>query len=156
VSPPTSCGGPSTLSDVAERIAAWENDKERADLRSDERKRTYVGLYQCHLPKLDDADVVAFDKHRGDVRLGPAAPLLFDYLNVGRDRPWACYYLALAGVWGGILLLGTLAGVPALTSPAAVALLVLTFVLCSLAYFRASGDAAGGSPPSLAAGHEGT
>jgi hypothetical protein len=59
----------STLSDLAEHIAAMENDIEIIELSSDQRKRVYIGLYQCHLPKLDKAGVVDFDKNRGTVVL---------------------------------------------------------------------------------------
>jgi hypothetical protein len=71
----------STLSDLAEFIAAKENDVERHLLSSDERKRVYIGLYQCHLPKMDDARVVDFDKRSGDVALRPEADQLFAYID---------------------------------------------------------------------------
>jgi len=43
-----------TLDVLAERIAAEENGKDIKQISSQERKRVYVGLYQCHLPKMDD------------------------------------------------------------------------------------------------------
>ncbi len=73
--------GESTLSDLAERIAAKENDIEVVELSSAQRKRVYIGLYQCHLPKLDDAGVVDFEKHRGDVERLDAAAQLDSYLD---------------------------------------------------------------------------
>lgn len=74
--------GESTLSDLAERIAAKENDIEIRELSSAQRKRVYIGLYQCHLPKLADAGVVDFEKHRGDVERLDAADQLDPYLDV--------------------------------------------------------------------------
>lgn len=74
-------GGTSTLSELAEHIAAKENDIEVRQLSSDQRKRVYIGLYQCHLPKLDSADVIDFDKNRGDVELRPAASQLVPYID---------------------------------------------------------------------------
>lgn len=59
--------GPVDLGDLAEQIAARENDVPVSELSSSERKRVYVGLYQCHLPKLDDEGVVAFDPESGRV-----------------------------------------------------------------------------------------
>jgi hypothetical protein len=77
--------GESTLSDLAEFIAAKENGVERRLLSSDERKRVYIGLYQCHLPKMDDARVVDFDKRSGDVSLRPEADQLFTYIDHDGD-----------------------------------------------------------------------
>lgn len=73
--------GESTLSDLAERIAAKENDVEVHALSSAQRKRVYIGLYQCHLPKLADAGIVDFEKHRGDVERLDAAAQLDPYLD---------------------------------------------------------------------------
>jgi DNA-binding transcriptional ArsR family regulator len=74
-------GGESTLSDLAEAVGAEEHDVEPADLTTSQRKRVYVGLYQRHLPKLDDAGVVEFDRRGGGVALTAAADQLFPYLD---------------------------------------------------------------------------
>jgi DNA-binding transcriptional ArsR family regulator len=73
-------GRESTIGELAEVIAAAENEISRQALSSDQRKRVYIGLYQCHLPKMDDAGVVDFEKNRGNVELTDAAESLFDYL----------------------------------------------------------------------------
>ncbi|MFB6358651.1 MAG: hypothetical protein ABEJ96_06540, partial [Thiohalorhabdaceae bacterium] len=52
------------LGDLAEHIASIENDKPEVALSSTERKRVYVALYQCHLPKMDDIGVIDFDEDR--------------------------------------------------------------------------------------------
>lgn len=70
-----------TLSDLAEHIAALENDTEVRLLTSQQRKRVYVALFQCHLPKMDDAAVVDFEQSGGTVELGPAADQLLAYLD---------------------------------------------------------------------------
>lgn len=57
------------LSSLAEHIAALENDIDVVQLSSSQRKRVYIGLYQCHLPKMDDFGVVDFEKNRGIVTL---------------------------------------------------------------------------------------
>ena len=54
------------LSDLAEHVAAVENDCTPQDVTSQQRKRVYVALYQTHLEKLDDAGVLAFDGDRID------------------------------------------------------------------------------------------
>ena len=90
-----------TLSDLAEHIAAIENDKTTAELGSQERKRVYVGLYQCHLPRMHDSGAIEFDDDRGTVSLGSNADQLYEYLdeNDAKElREWSSYYLAHAGI----------------------------------------------------------
>lgn len=70
------------MRDMAERIAALENDVDPVQLTSAQRKRVYVGLYQCHLPKLDEAGVVDYDKDRGTVTQTRLATQLTPYLAV--------------------------------------------------------------------------
>jgi len=91
--------GDTTLSDLAEHIAAIENDTTVAALSAQQRKRVYVGLYQCHLPKMADSGIVEFNKDRGLVRPGPNIDQLEPYLEVDpeaddTDRG----YLVLGGV----------------------------------------------------------
>lgn len=76
-------GGASNIGDLAEHIAAAENDISVPELTSAQRKRVYIGLYQCHLPKLDEMGIVEFDKHRGTVALEPdGAAQVFPYLRL--------------------------------------------------------------------------
>jgi len=93
-------GGPVTLSDLSEQIAAWENDTAIEGLSYDQRKRVYTSLQQVHLPRMDDLDVVEFDDREGTVRDGPSAENLDIYLDVVEDRniPWSWLYLGLAVV----------------------------------------------------------
>lgn len=59
----------STLDAVAEYIASIENDVPIEQLSSQQRKRVYIALYQCHLPKMDHFGVVDFEKDRGTITL---------------------------------------------------------------------------------------
>jgi len=77
--------GETDLGDLAEFIAADENDTTVEALSADERKRVYIGLYQTHLPKMDDAGVVAYDQDQGVVAPGPAIDQLTAYLQA--DEP---------------------------------------------------------------------
>ena len=70
-----------SMSDLAEHIAAAENDTTPRMLTSKERKRVYVALYQCHLPKMDDAGVVDFDDDRGTIERGEEAVEFEAYLR---------------------------------------------------------------------------
>lgn len=92
-----------TLSDLAEYIAAVENDKPEEALTSAERKRVYVCLYQCHLPKMDDAGVVVYESERGTVKLGDNTTQLLDYVyrnadTRGRSLPEYAVLLATIGL----------------------------------------------------------
>lgn len=55
-------GGPLPLSEVAERVATRQNDIEREELTSKQRKCAYSGLYQAHMGKLTDVNAVEFDE----------------------------------------------------------------------------------------------
>lgn len=99
--------GDTTLGDLAEHIAGIENDKDPSALGAQERKRVYVGLYQCHLPKMDEAGVIDFEQNRGTVSIGSNADQVYDYLE---DEPvaepqWERYYLSYAMASGGTFLL---------------------------------------------------
>jgi hypothetical protein len=127
--------GTANIGELAEHIAALENDIEVAALSSSQRKRVYIGLYQCHLPKMDDAGIVDFDKHRGTISLCDAATELESYLTADDAGPTAIptrsLYVALvtaAVVPAGVFGLGPLALVPPLAWALAstLALLVVT------------------------------
>lgn len=87
------------LGDLADELAAWENDTEVDNLTSQQRKRVYVSLYQTHIPKLYDAGIVNYDRENGIVELASEANQLSAYLAVDEnDIPWQLYYLAIAAV----------------------------------------------------------
>lgn len=98
---------PVTIGALAEHVAAIENDKDVAMLNSRERKRAYVGLYQCHLPRMHDAGVIEFDQNRGMVSLGVHAEELLDHLGDDEAEsdtyPWL--YAALSTVGTGAFLI---------------------------------------------------
>lgn len=57
--------GRAEMSDIAEEIAAEEHDKTVRALRSQERQRVYIALYQSHLPKLDKLGIIDYEQDRG-------------------------------------------------------------------------------------------
>lgn len=73
-------GGNASLDQLAEFIAAKENGIEEWELSSSQRKRVYIGLYQCHLPKMNDAGIIDYNQPRGSIELKPAAAQLYPYL----------------------------------------------------------------------------
>lgn len=96
--------GEATIGEIAEYVGAAENGIEERRLSSTQRKRAYVGLYQNHLPKLDDANVIDYDRARGTVELGEGAELLFPHLYLdsadhedgdSRDEPETSNWLGV-------------------------------------------------------------
>lgn len=96
--------GESSLSDLAEHIAAIENDTTIKAISSTQRKRVYVGLYQCHLPKMDDMDIIDFDQNRGTVVLSSNAEQVKSYLGEPDEQNWHRMYLG-ASISGFVLFL---------------------------------------------------
>ncbi|MBV0901717.1 DUF7344 domain-containing protein [Haloarcula salina] len=72
---------PADMSDIAEHIAALEHDTTVDALRSKQRQRVYIALYQSHLPKMDDAGVVNYNQDRGLVEPTPLASAFDRYLD---------------------------------------------------------------------------
>ncbi len=117
--------GYAELNDVAEHIAADENDITVRELSSDQRKRVYIGLYQCHLPKMDTLGVVEYDKNRGTIELQDSVSQLLAYMDpvdedeteeTAPDREWLAPAIAaavVAVVGLGTLGIGALSAVPA-------------------------------------------
>lgn len=127
--------GPVSLSELAEQVAAWEQDKAVGEITSAERKRVYTSLQQTHLDRLADAGIVEYE---GDeVELTDQAEELDIYLDIvpGESIPWGVYYLGLS-VLGGIVLGGVAVGfVPTGTVPAVGwgLVVVAAFLLSSIA-----------------------
>lgn len=73
------------MRDIAEAVAAWDHGTTVDRLRSAERQRAYISLYQSHLPKLAHHDVIDYDQDRGIVAPCPRLRLLEPYLGDGLD-----------------------------------------------------------------------
>ena len=72
---------PVEMRDLAEQVAAWENDTTVQALASDERQRVYIALYQSHLPKLDSEGIIEYNKSRGIVERDDLADEFDPYLE---------------------------------------------------------------------------
>lgn len=98
------------LSDLSRRIAAWENDVPFEEVTAKQRKRVYTALRQVHLPKLDDAGIVSFDRDRGTVEATEATPNVEAYLRVVPENEitWSRFYVGLGTIIGCVTLLGWL------------------------------------------------
>ncbi|WP_418286651.1 DUF7344 domain-containing protein [Halorubrum sp. DTA46] len=140
--------GYSDLNDLAEHIAAKENDITVRQLSSDQRKRVYIGLYQCHLPKMDSLGVISYEKNRGTIELQASVTQLLKYMEpldedeqseskgTGTDRTWTIP--AVAGAVVAIVTIGTLGiGPLATVPPAAWTLLSVLGILAIVGLQRA-------------------
>ncbi|WP_137284983.1 DUF7344 domain-containing protein [Halorussus salinisoli] len=143
------------LSELAEQVAAWENDIAVDAISAAERKRVYTALYQSHLPKLDDAGIVEYNQNRGIVELSSAAEQLDVYLDLESqpDIPWCNWYLGLA-IGGLGLLTGAWLGLPPFSLVADVLLAtvivaVYGFVAVAHTYFSRHANGAGETPPEI-------
>ncbi len=115
-------GGSAELSDLAEHVAARENETSVRRLTSQERKRVRIALYQCHLPRMDAIGVIEFDRNRGTVSLRDAASQVRVYLELdpetGRrdaasERTTFVIAVGIAAlVTAGTLGLGALSAIP--------------------------------------------
>lgn len=87
------------LGALAKQVAAWENDKAVSAVSTAERKSVYTSLQQFHLPKLDEQEMVAFDRREGTVELGAATEEVDIYIEAIEtgNVPWSQYYLGLTG-----------------------------------------------------------
>jgi hypothetical protein len=116
--------GSVSLRDLAEQVAAWENEMSVVELTSKERQRAYISLYQTHLPTLDTEGIIEYNKDRGTIRRTSRAdqfdPYLFDTVpqdssesstDSALNHRWERYYL------GGTLFSTSLLGAELLQLP---------------------------------------
>ena len=130
--------GHAQLSELAEHIAAAENGISVHELSSDQRKRVYIGLYQCHLPKMDTLGVIEYNKNRGLVELQDSVTQLLPYLETGEEEPDRSPEVVLgsAFVIAAVVLIGAV-GVGPLAAIPVVAWTVVSLVgLVGLAAFH--------------------
>lgn len=94
---------PIELSDLAEQVAAWEYEKDRQELQSDERRRVYTAMQQTHLPTMEKAGVIEYEDQT--IELTERAEDLDIYMDVvpGNSIPWGEYYLGLSGVSAALI-----------------------------------------------------
>jgi DNA-binding transcriptional ArsR family regulator len=92
---------PTGISDLAERIAAWETDTTMAEITYKERKRVYTSLHQTHLPALEDAGLIEAVRSWEGITLTPRAEELDAYLDDAEpatESPWSTYYFGFASI----------------------------------------------------------
>ena len=108
--------GEASVGDLAEQLAAWENDIPLNAVDSTARKRTYNTLQQHHLPKLDEAGLVDYDRARGQVTLLADSRQIDLFLNWLPKAEFSritlllvagtVFWLAVLATWFGVHVLG--------------------------------------------------
>lgn len=90
-------GTPIAVNELAEHVAAMENEVSVDELTSQQRKRVYVSLYQTHLPKMAQMSLIEYDQEEGLVALTSRSPDINRYLGEGQasQRPWRLPAMAL-------------------------------------------------------------
>lgn len=96
--------GPIKLTDLAEKLAAWQDDTAPENVSPQARKRMYVSLYQTHIPKLEEVGLITYDPDSGEIALVEGQSSVDRYLDDSEtERAWYWYYLGLTTVHTGLL-----------------------------------------------------
>jgi hypothetical protein len=128
--------GSITLSDLAERIAAIEQEKSVDQITSAERKRVYTSLQQTHLDRLEDAGMI---RTQGDViELTDRARELEVYMDIvpSESVSWSFYYLVLSGLAAVVVagVLGDMVPPELLSESTLVVLIVVIYGVSAVAH----------------------
>ncbi len=130
--------GSATMRELADFVTADENDIDIEAITSSQRKRVYVSLYQFHLPKMAEMDIINYDKNRGSVSLTDKGRQIWQTHEVTQQpsQEWGYLYL-LVGVFG---IVGVTASVYLWSTRVSVILFALqTIVLLAIAVYHHSG-----------------
>ncbi|RLM54034.1 hypothetical protein DVK02_11445 [Halobellus sp. Atlit-31R] len=124
------------LSDLAEELAAKENDLSPDELSAQQRKRTYVSLYQTHIPKLSEAGVVEYDSETGMVSPTRHVDELAQYFDEESEPiSWQLIYVGIASAGLVVYLVSIAVEVPLLRpSYVGVAILVSLVIVSGVHY----------------------
>jgi len=130
------------LRDLAEWIAAAENDVPIEEVTYKQRKRVYTSLYQSHLPALHRDGIIEYDRPRGTIVLTPIATTFETYLGFvpKADPTWCVYWLGLGAGSVAISVLSWLGVVPVLPSGPLLAVVLSLVVFASAIAFARAGS----------------
>lgn len=125
------------LTDLAEQVAAWENETTVEEITEQERKRVYVSLYQTHIPRLDEAGVIDYDRDSGSVALASEASEIDQYLgSPDEEFSWPWVYLLLAAASALVFGLSSIEALPfpAVSDAVVVTAIIAAFVLTAVVH----------------------
>lgn len=133
---------PVELMELANEIAAWENDTTVEELTDKQSKRVYVSVYQTHVPKLEATGLIEYDSDTGLIVLADRAREIDRYMPDRDDDepPWHRYYAALAGASAlfFLLVVANVSVFGALSTSAAGVIIVGAFAMLSTVHFITS------------------
>jgi hypothetical protein len=96
---------PVDLRELAEQLAAWENDIQADEVTYDQRRNVQTALKQTHLPLMEASRVVEFYEDPGLVSMGPTMGRVSQQMAVVRQNKnffWSTVYFCI-GLFGGLL-----------------------------------------------------
>lgn len=128
-------GGRIAVNELAEHVAAMENDLPVEELSSQQRKRVYVSLYQTHLPKMAQLNLIDYDQQEGNVALTSRSANINRYLGQDHDsqQAWGIPTIALGTL---VVALSVIVLVDASIGDAAIILTVAATILLVVVGFQ--------------------
>lgn len=92
--------GPVDLNEVVDYVTAWQYDLPISDLDSRRRMCVYSALHQAHLPKLDAAGFIDYDRENSTITARDEVEYARLYLEYdpGNDISWSALYIGLVGI----------------------------------------------------------
>lgn len=125
-----------TLNELARELGSREYGTGPDELTDTQRRRLYVSLYQTHVPKMADYEIVTYDSDSGVVSSTDRVREVNRYRGPGTANgpPWTLVYLGLSAVWL-VLIAASILGVGflgAIDRGALALAAVLTFALLAL------------------------
>lgn len=139
-------GGEAELGRLARLIAALENDVEPPEVSDKEQKRVYISLYQSHVPKLVDYELVEYDSEEKYVSSTERMREVTELFEES-SHSWQLYYL-LIGIGGLVAVGATLAGISPLPVWILSLVVVAALIVTSLIHYYVETVSTSGGPPS--------
>ena len=132
---------PVELGDLAGELAAKENEVPIEELTAQQRKRTYVSLYQTHIPKMVESGVIDYDRDAGMISSTEHVDELAAYFHSTPEMPpWALAYGGLAVLGIAAYLLTALGNVSAIDAAYVGLPFFVGFVILSLIHYKYIND----------------
>ncbi len=132
------CPSPLEFETLVDRLAAHEAGVGPSSVDRDDRAAVYASTHQTHLPTLEEAGVLEYDRAERTVSITDRGKWLARYTAraPGIGRQWDRLVLALAVSWfAAFVVIGAL-GTISISDPRIAMACVGTFLLVSLGYLR--------------------
>lgn len=141
--------GETTLRDLSSLVAAWENGLDPAAVSHTQRKRVYTALHQNHLVRLEDNDIVEYERSGKAVSPTDRLSRLAPFLGVGATDEWdLSRYVGALGVGTGLVAAAMLLQLPVLSAGwGQVLMLVLAVLIVGLSVIQTRRKGQDGTVP---------